>query len=638
MSMNKTAITESIRATAVASTTPTELTQVSTVVKDLKYNLSELPAQVIFGVADLKFFKGKVKILEFGDGFTSGFRDIKEAMESMETILRTLKLPLLTRKQILAQSDLVLKTNNKNAPQIADYLCVEKRGHKMPAWNFQDSTVLMVNNSAWWHLTSREKSVIFEFFSRAGCLEALPRSKVYGWDAAVSLANRIRKDIPGAKTYVLKAPYSSAGLGVFIVDDADLEVTLLILLEGKTELELFRHFEQYKAALKNKKSTTELEQDIAAARKWRTEVYALPKILVQEYCVSDSLEIEGRQYDPTMRIAFIITLDRGLVNFHPLKISYWKVPAKPVSEGGLRERTVSNVHEGVGRYNTDIKIQDEIFRQLKPIMIKVFEEMFRTNAASYFKGLISNEDEEEQLKGVMLALYYSKGLNELHRYDDTMEMLKKIKFRVESLRNVRCGISYCQVLGEAQLFSGHFFDALKPFTNAIDFSLKSSENALSLENRSELYLTRSIIYSFLNKKSECEADQKSARKCTLNEEILKETFERIQYVLVTNGGMVATKSEQFRTLPQNLNALKTVFENNSVVAPENSLFGPELPPAMALKRRIAALAIVGPAGNAGSPSPVEIWSTGYATRAVAAASPVVESSEKSRGSSVSAKP
>lgn len=52
-----------------------------------------------------------------------------------------------------------------------------------------------------------------------------------------------------------------------------------------------------------------------------------------------------KKYDTTMRIAFIVAIDDSVARFLPL-VSFWDLPAKPMSEGQLREHTISHIKFG----------------------------------------------------------------------------------------------------------------------------------------------------------------------------------------------------------------------------------------------------------------------------------------------------
>jgi hypothetical protein len=521
--------------TAATPTTPVDITQV--------------PAQVIFGVADLKLCNGKVKLLEFGDGYTSGFKDIPQLMKSVEECLSAkLKLPVYNSLQILQNAQLLLPLQSRDVPILSDYQGVHNTQHRAPFWNFQNSKIMLVNNSAIWVLVNQHKNLFFETFSKAGCLDAIPRSQVYWWnDDLKNLAQRIKNDIP-AKMYALKAPHACDGNGVFIVEAEDLEITLPILLGGKTKEEVEALNTQYQKALQKKKSDRELGKDITAAQLWRMVCQESPEFVVQEYCASDLLEVVDKKYDATLRVGFIITLNAGKIEFHPLK-SYWKLPVNPANTTELRDRTVSNVHEGIGRVDTDLKTQAEVFQQLQPIMTQVFQQIFTAQPLDYIESLIHEDDKRRQYKGVTSALHYIEGLNELHLYSDTFALLPKIKDTIFNLQYPNCAIRYSHLMGEAQLFTGQYQAAIRSFTDAIDtllIVLKNRPNYPNvLQRLAECYLARGIAYTLLSKKltnkddkskakEKGDIDKKEAKKmaasCNSNEH-LQMKYDKIKFYL-----------------------------------------------------------------------------------------------------------
>lgn len=81
---------------------------------------------------------------------------------------------------------------------------------------------------------------------------------------------------------------------------------------------------------------------------------------IEEFVPSKNIEVNGRPYDPTARMVFVLTYDQGVVGVQFLK-SFWKFSVKALDEqGSLIDKHVSRYHQGIANLiPEDIAINDK---------------------------------------------------------------------------------------------------------------------------------------------------------------------------------------------------------------------------------------------------------------------------------------
>lgn len=131
------------------------------------------------------------------------------------------------------------------------------------------------------------------------------------------LAKKILGKIP-SELYVIKPRREFLANGVIVVAKEELDNTLKLILEPLPNLK--KHPEKnYSYWLRNKDDS----------------------FLIEKYYMSDSLQIEKYHYDATMRIAFILEYNNGMISYHFLG-GFWKLPGKAMEEDGtLNEKRIS---------------------------------------------------------------------------------------------------------------------------------------------------------------------------------------------------------------------------------------------------------------------------------------------------------
>ncbi len=111
--------------------------------------------------------------------------------------------------------------------------------------------------------------------------------------------------------FVIKPINSAKGNGIIIVKRRDLRRTLRAIVENPS---LFPDLTDptYGYWVKDKNKT----------------------FLIEEYAPSKLIEVDGKKYDATMRVIYLLFCDKGNIGVSFLG-SYWKLPAKSIKEPGL---------------------------------------------------------------------------------------------------------------------------------------------------------------------------------------------------------------------------------------------------------------------------------------------------------------
>lgn len=302
-------------------------------------------------IADLKYNKETIKILEFGEGTKSCFKGYNKLYgtgkiwEQFWHKLHEYGLPIwyvgrpptskeqqktiayqtLIRKGGMFCANLVELQNHRifkalkhkairNTGQaISDYngIIIFKRYRgqkeqiqsfkkKHPNFIFIDQAVKpFVNN----------KYTTSQVFQKTNLNSFRPAWKVYPKQYSSTLAKKIINDL-GSQTIVIKPLNSANGWGVIIVTYDQLDEILDLIINRP-------HI------LSNNPDRT--------FKHWSRDQNK--NFLVERYEPSNIITIEGKDYDPTMRVVFTLEYNNQEVSVTWLG-SYWKLPAISLSEEG----------------------------------------------------------------------------------------------------------------------------------------------------------------------------------------------------------------------------------------------------------------------------------------------------------------
>lgn len=354
-------------------------------------NKLKLPAHILFGIVDLKFTEDEqVKLLEFGEGINSNFLGYDRLYSSNDNTKKMLNLfkKELSQYSILEATlpDAIRSSGNVHvltppSRELKDYSTILIPLHSKEkitkSAKYLSKNILILDGSVSWQMVAGNKYVMHQLVDTGWYSKYRPRCKAYPARYEDSLAEKIKKSIP-TEIYVLKAPNLSKGEGVIIVNANDLDRVLRDLLcdDGNQPKEY---------------------------KDWLSKG---PQIfLVEEYCQSKEFKLGNQRYDPTMRVAFIITVDKGCATFKPLGC-YWKLPKEPLnSKGMLKDRMVSQITEqGLGSAKVSSEEEKKVYKQLASFLPALFLDILCTDPNKMIDDLKNNRDDLVKAYAYVLQL------------------------------------------------------------------------------------------------------------------------------------------------------------------------------------------------------------------------------------------
>jgi hypothetical protein len=182
--------------------------------------------------------------------------------------------------------------------------------------------------------------------------EYKPRHKIYPRTYTSQLAQEVFKDL-GCDIFVIKPIRGANGKGVIIVEKENLDETLKLILTDERLPIQYRNDHSYTYWKSGKKN---IQKEEAGS------------FIIEEFVPSKTIEVDGKLYDPTMRVAFTILHDSGLIKIDFLG-AYWNLAVKSLEEKGtLNEKhktdatSVEKIH---GRpFCAEVSLEDfEVVRE-----------------------------------------------------------------------------------------------------------------------------------------------------------------------------------------------------------------------------------------------------------------------------------
>ncbi len=488
--------------------------------------LLELPAHIIFAIADIKFTSdAKVKILEFGRGIMSGFTGHdclypdEPIMKKLEnTLINTLKIPILYNgmpgmdyiddKNLPLFLKLIHSSNEAINPsnKLSDYkgIYLGRETQKVNA------DVLVMDNSPAWHVVSENKYLTDMLFKNSKLTDYRPRCETYPLRYEKDLAENIKKSMPGTK-YVLKAPDLCGGAGVFVVNADELDDTLKLLLSENEGLlkEVFNKIAVKLLISNHSKTEVIFKQNLLAdqIQKWRATGSKL--FLVEEYCSSKPLEVINKKYDPTMRVVFIVTVDQRKAKFIPLSC-YWKLPKNPLGEGTLRDQTVSYINtqkNNVCSAKVSVSDQKIVYGQLNKCMPEFFLNMLLWDMPKIIEQIRNLPEKNNQMQADILLLSYLYGLIKFNLSVEALDLIKEIKNKTSV---------YYHVKGSAYAKEHNHEKAIQKFTKCIN---QNPLSQLGFFNRAQSYIETNNTQNALS-------DLQKAKELGLDERKIEVELDR----------------------------------------------------------------------------------------------------------------
>lgn len=217
------------------------------------------------------------------------------------------------------------------------------------------------------------------------------------------------------------------------------------------------------------------------------------EFLVEEYVVSKSVRHNGRNYDPTMRVAFLGIRDRGVVRCHPFAC-YWKLPPQPIGEGArTRENTISSYSSSHG-LSTIVSKTDEaiVYQQLQEFLPQVLNAMINYNLFG-IENLKEDTGLDKKHKAHQI-LNFSQELTDKGYYELSLEYLKKVE-KLLFLPNDMVSIYNAY---------GKYFYRIKNFEAAEKCYKKAIESSPANELPADAYLYLGLVFFAQNKRKEAD--------------------------------------------------------------------------------------------------------------------------------------
>lgn len=252
----------------------------------------------------------------------------------------------VTDKQALSNyGGLIIYTSSFGADLLKANAIVDKFKQYYP--NF-----LWLNDISKWF--TGDKELMSRIFLSPQLQQFKPRWKSYTKNYSPDFASKIINDFD-ANMYVIKPTNGTWSGGVTIVPKNDLDATLELLFDS---------------AQKNKK-TGEKNLDY-----WKTDNNET--FIVEEFIQSQTLTINGNDYNPTLRLAFIVTQERNTISMTLLG-GGWKTPQIPLNQEGDLAR--KHITLGLPGEYCGQTIDPEDFAMMQTIMNtagpKIYAEMLK---------------------------------------------------------------------------------------------------------------------------------------------------------------------------------------------------------------------------------------------------------------------
>lgn len=342
-----------------------------------------------FCIVDLKFNEDKLKICEFGQGVFSTFRgydslygqgalwaqvwnyvaqfnkpiwfvspklndkNIKDiAGDVLEKFggkayssLLELKRDVLF-KQMAAQK--MTKHNKNKIDDFSAIVFVRKDIQNLKNFIKIHPSILVVDEKSGWFVGNKYLTHSL-FQNDTELMNYRPNCLVCTKRLSTKKTNQILHEL-SSDYCVIKPINASMGRGIVIVERDDLLKALGRIFQQETNSESA-----------DESSYNYWEKD-------RNEIF-----LIEEYAQSKKVYMDGKWYDPTMRVAFIVVVENGKIQIKFLD-AYWKLPEKDLdAQGSFTERHKSHVAKK-GKSSCVVAVGD--FKKVKTILEGVLLKLF----------------------------------------------------------------------------------------------------------------------------------------------------------------------------------------------------------------------------------------------------------------------
>jgi hypothetical protein len=363
------------------------------------------PPDISFCIVDLKYNKPNLKICEFGEGIYSGFygydclmgkasmwKHFREFLKSQNIPLFFLNKKCKKKKDYCATTTRLTTIVCRDLSMLEDNalfqaLCSDEK-NKGPSKNITDALGLVISEFPHHVARSLQKKhpslIILDDATRTFVLSKLMTQLLFIDDPeleryrpqCVIVPKRYAKGMAKQIINKLKSQYcvikptgAYKGRGILFVPTKDLETTLAVILQPDKMFDVH---------------TKELPHGQPYGY-WRHDKsnYAM----VESCETSQPIEVEGKHYDATMRVAFGITYEQGVIDTTFFG-AYWKLPTRALEgPGSIAQKSQSHIRMGKEcSAKVDPKTYQEVTSILRKILPRVYLKMI---AARHSKELFT---------------------------------------------------------------------------------------------------------------------------------------------------------------------------------------------------------------------------------------------------------
>jgi hypothetical protein len=348
---------------------------------------TDLPEDISFCIADLKFNESTLKVCELGEGFTSRFKGYSalygkgKPWSTLWEYLHTFKRPvwvvdaaffpknhvtfglgaLYGRGGMLLSSFNDLELNPKFMRHYQRATNNNTLGHGIIFTYTQGAATNSVREFRKRYPQAliigtgtndfvRSKDATDKIMRQAGLGSFRPKSKLYTKTAALKKPGTVLKDF-SSKVLVIKPVDAALGNGVIIVNRKHFKATIERIFSNKKKTKAMSCDNAYSYWLRDKNSS----------------------FLVEEFVHSKSVFIDDKPYDATMRVAFVLSNIKGVVSVAYLG-SYWKLPTHSLGDKG----TLNDLHKSHVESNTQssLMVDNQDYATVQSILNQMLPQLY----------------------------------------------------------------------------------------------------------------------------------------------------------------------------------------------------------------------------------------------------------------------
>ncbi|NDD54128.1 hypothetical protein EBZ39_09660 [bacterium] len=364
------------------------------------------PPDVSFGVADVKYNRGKLKVVECGSGEYAYFGDHELAINGKSHLitgpywglvwhfLKSFGKPIwfVTQEPEFANA-FALETleacGGKVVPTLQalqkdpDFTSLKQRSAQTTPHTMQDAAGIIVfrstydkrrncsafckENPSFVVLNAHtrkffaKKEATYRFFEQAGMGHALPMTKIYTHAFSPDLAENILRSLPKFEHLIIKPTDGSLARGVNIVKRDDLHRLLPDILQ----------------------QTLSSRTGKRPAGIFPINRHVFASFMASEFFPSQTLLVDGKPWDPTMRVMYVMWHDQGVIRTNVLGC-YWKIAGAPLNDpdAPLHAKHITNpIAYGpiLPLFQVDPTDQHQLKESLKRILAQVYRTVLKTD-------------------------------------------------------------------------------------------------------------------------------------------------------------------------------------------------------------------------------------------------------------------